>query len=67
MPVKANRLATPTSPACTPILPFNGKFSLALYRFQLIYSTWEGDNTILSLQAGRSLVGAWGGELNDNE
>ncbi|KAL7422579.1 fatty-acyl coenzyme A oxidase [Cryptotrichosporon argae] len=26
-------------------------------------NTWEGDNTILSLQAGRALVGAWGGEL----
>lgn len=30
---------------------------------QLTNSTWEGDNTILSLQAGRALIGAWGGEL----
>lgn len=59
-------VATPTSPACTPISPCNGKLPLTRCRFKLICSTWEGDNTILSLQAGRSLVGAWGGELHVN-
>jgi hypothetical protein len=44
-----------------PTLLFNGKLKKTYHVFQLTYSTWEGDNTILSLQAGRSLVGAWGG------
>ncbi|KAK8854478.1 hypothetical protein IAR55_003216 [Kwoniella newhampshirensis] len=41
----------------------------AYSNFPLMYAdfavqcTWEGDNTILSLQAGRSLVGAWGGAI----
>ncbi|WWC71218.1 uncharacterized protein I206_105171 [Kwoniella pini CBS 10737] len=41
----------------------------AYSNFPLMYAdfavqcTWEGDNTILSLQAGRSLVGAWGAAL----
>ncbi|WWC90339.1 uncharacterized protein L201_005272 [Kwoniella dendrophila CBS 6074] len=41
----------------------------AYSNFPLMYAdfavqcTWEGDNTILSLQAGRSLVGAWGGAV----
>jgi hypothetical protein len=45
-----------------PTLLFNGELSAPGSRIQLTCSTWEGDNTILSLQAGRSLVGAWGGE-----
>ncbi|ORY32176.1 acyl-coenzyme A oxidase I [Naematelia encephala] len=38
----------------------------AYSNFPLMYAdfavqcTWEGDNTILSLQAGRALIGAWG-------
>jgi hypothetical protein len=44
-----------------PTLLFNGELSAPGSRIQLTCSTWEGDNTILSLQAGRSLVGAWGG------
>ena len=46
---------------------YNGKLNLAMYctEVKLTISTWEGDNTILSLQAGRSLVGAWGGKLFD--
>ncbi|WVQ95274.1 hypothetical protein IAU59_002369 [Kwoniella sp. CBS 9459] len=41
----------------------------AYSNFPLMYAdfavqcTWEGDNTILSLQAGRSLVGAWGAAI----
>lgn len=31
----------------------------AMYADFAVQCTWEGDNTILSLQAGRSLVGAW--------
>lgn len=33
----------------------------ALYSDFAVQCTWEGDNTILSLQAGRALIGAWGG------
>jgi acyl-CoA oxidase len=32
-----------------------------MYADFAVQCTWEGDNTILSLQAGRALVGAWGG------
>jgi hypothetical protein len=58
------RLVTRISPPCMPTLPFNGKLPRLVHgRVRLTFSTWEGDNTILSLQAGRSLVGAWGGTL----
>lgn len=30
-----------------------------MYQDFAVQCTWEGDNTILSLQAGRSLVGSW--------
>lgn len=33
-----------------------------MYADFAVQCSWEGDNTILSLQAGRALVGAWGGE-----
>lgn len=32
----------------------------AMYADFAVQCSWEGDNTILSLQAGRALVGAWG-------
>lgn len=34
----------------------------AMYADFAVQCSWEGDNTILSLQAGRALVGAWGGK-----
>ncbi|WVO14615.1 hypothetical protein L204_102252 [Cryptococcus depauperatus] len=34
-----------------------------MYADFAVQCTWEGDNTILSLQAGRSLVGAWGAAI----
>ena len=56
-------LHTRISPACTQTSPSNGESIGRPFRAPLTSSTWEGDNTILSLQAGRALIGAWGAAI----